>query len=109
MVANAGAGPHPTTYQEQTADTLAQQIQEALRPDTKIRARQIGLRLQGEHGCVNGARSFHRTMQSKLSRCSIFPEKVAVWDVKDKGTPLGTLAATILLERGLIRFEEITP
>jgi len=109
MVANAGAGPRPITYREQTADMLAQQIQEALHPDTKIRARQIGLRLQGEHGCANGARSFHRALQSNLSRCSIFPEKVAIWEVKDKRTPLGTLAATILLERGVIRIEEITP
>lgn len=109
MIANAGAGPRPITYREQKADMLAQQIQEALHPDTKIRARQIGLRLQGEHGCANGARSFHRTLHSNLSRCSIFPEKVAVWEVKDKRTPLGALAATILLERGLITIDEITP
>lgn len=38
MIANAGAGPRPITDREQKADMLAQKIQEALHPDTKIRA-----------------------------------------------------------------------
>ena len=109
MVSNAGAGRRPISYRDQTAENLAQQIQEALHPETKVRARQVGLRLQRERGCENGARSFHRTLQSKLSRCSIFPERVAVWELKDRKVLLGTLAAAVLLQRGLINVEDIIP
>jgi hypothetical protein len=109
MVTNAGAGPRPIAYREQTADKLAQQIQEALHPEMKIRARQVGLRLQRERGCENGARAFHRTLQSKLLRCSILPDRAAVWKVKDRKAPLGTLAVAVLLQSGSISVEDITP
>ena len=108
MVAKAGAGPHPIAYRKQTADSLAQQIQEALHPETKIRARQIGLKLQRERGCENGVRSFHRYLDSKHLRCSIFPDRVAVWEVKHRKITLGTLAAAILLQRELVSIKDIT-
>jgi hypothetical protein len=107
MVANAGAGPQPIAYREQTVDKLAQQIQTALQPEMMVRARQIGVKLQRERGCENGARSFHGSLLAKHSRCSIFPESIAVWEVKGKESPLSTLAAAILLERGLISVEDI--
>jgi len=108
MVANAGAGPKPIAYREQTADKLAQQIQEALQPEMRVSARQIGLRLQRERGCENGVRSFHSSISTKHSRCSIFPERFAVWNVKDRECPLSTLAAGILLQRGLICAKDIS-
>jgi hypothetical protein len=111
MVANTGAGPRPIPYREQTADKLAQQIKEALHPGTRVRARQIGLRLQQERGCENAARRFHGSLAAKYSRCSIFPERIAVWDVKnvqEREIPLSILAAAVLLQRGLICVEEIS-
>jgi hypothetical protein len=111
MVANAGAGPHPIPYREQTAETLAQQIKEALHPEMRIRARQIGLRLQQERGCDNGIRIFHDSLEGKHARCSILPDRLAVWEVKSEQGPggrLSTLAAAILLQRGLISVKEIS-
>jgi len=110
MVANAGAGPHPISYRELTAETLAQQIKEALHPEVKIRARQIGLRLQQEHGCENATASFHDSLAEKHSRCSILPDRIAAWEVKSDqalGSRLSTLAAAILIQRDLINVEEI--
>lgn len=107
MVANAGAGPHPIAYGKQTADNLARQIQEALHPETKVRARQIGLRLQQERGCKNGARSFHRHLELKHSRCSIFSERIAIWEVQDRKIPLSSLAAIILLQKGLVDAKDL--
>lgn len=82
MVANAGAGPYPISFRELTAETLAQQIQEALNPEVKIRTRYIGLKLQQEHGCQNAATSFHDSLVEKHSRCSILPDRIATWKVR---------------------------
>lgn len=111
MVSNAGVGPHPIPYRELTAETLAQQIKEALHPEVKIRARQIELRLQQEHGCENATRSFHDSLAEKHSRCSILSDRIAVWEVKSEqalGSRLSTLAAAILLQRGLISVKGIS-
>ncbi|KAE9373572.1 glycosyltransferase family 1 protein [Stipitochalara longipes BDJ] len=111
MVASAGAGPHPVPYREQTAETLAQQIKEALHPEMRIRARQIKMRLQQELGCENAVRSFHDSLEGKHSRCSILPDKIATWKVKSTqglGSRLSTLAAAILLQRGLIHVKGIS-
>jgi hypothetical protein len=111
MVANAGAGPRPIPYREQTADKLAQQIKEALHPESRIRARQTALRLQQEQGCENAARSFHDSLPEKHSRCSILSERVAAWEINRTqgcGTRLSPLAAAVLLHRGLISVKEIS-
>jgi UDP:flavonoid glycosyltransferase YjiC (YdhE family) len=111
MVANAGAGPNPIPYQKQTVEKLAQQIKEALHPESRIRARQIGLRLRQERGCENGARSFHDALSEKHSRCSVLPKRVAVWEVKDTHgieCRLSPLAAAVLLQRGLICVKDIS-
>jgi UDP:flavonoid glycosyltransferase YjiC (YdhE family) len=111
VIANAGAGPHPIPYREQTAEKLAQQIKEALHPESRVRARQIGLRLRQERGCERGARSFHDALSEKHSRCSVLPTRVAVWEVKGaQGIKcrLSPLAAAILLQRELICLEDIS-
>ena len=109
MVANAGAGPQPIPYANQTAQTLAQQIIDALHPELKIRARHLGLKLQNERGCENGMNSFHRSLGYDNSRCSILHDKLAVWKTRGTVTRLSALAATTLLEHGLLRLQDLEP
>lgn len=103
MVANSGAGPQPISYAKQTAQTLAQQIRDALHPELKIRARHIGLKLQEERGCDNGMKSFHQSLNFDNSRCSILNDRLAIWQVKGTQTRLGAITAAVLLEHGLIQ------
>jgi hypothetical protein len=108
MVANAGVGPQPIPFAKLTADKLAQQIKEALQPETRIKARHLGLKLQQERGCENGARSFHRALEKNQSRCSLLPERVAVFDVRDRNAHLSTFAGAVLLERGILGLKDLS-
>lgn len=102
IVADAGAGPRPIPYSKQTAEKLAEQIREALHPEVKIRARHIGMKLQQEQGCENGARHFYRFLNVESSRCAVAPDRLAVWEVKGKTIRLSALGAAVLVEHGLL-------
>ena len=107
MIASAGAGPRPVPYMKQNAGKLAAQIREALHPDVGIRARNIQTRLQQEHGCENGAWHFHRMLNLDDSKCMVTPKRLAVWEVKGRGIRLSAMAAAVLLERGVLKTEEL--
>lgn len=102
MVAGAGAGPLPIPFAKQTAQTLAEQIRDALHPELKIRARHLGLKLKDERGCENGLTSFHRSLNFESSKCSILSKRLAVWKVMGRDIRLGAVTAAVLLEHGLI-------
>jgi hypothetical protein len=107
MVSSAGAGPRPLRYAKQTAQTLAQQIRDALQPEVKIRARHLGLKLEREQGCQKGMEFFHRSLNYDDSRCSILYDRLAIWQVKGTQIRLGVVAAAILIEHGHLRLHEL--
>jgi hypothetical protein len=107
MVSSAGAGPQPIPYAKQTAQTLAQQIRDALHPEVKIRARHLGLKLEREQGCEKGMEFFHRSLNYEDSRCTLLYDRLAIWQVKGTQIRLGVVTAAILIEHGLLRLHDL--
>jgi len=107
MVARAGAGPMPIPYKNLTADKLAAQITEALKPASLERAAELSDKIKTENGNEAGAESFHNQMHLEDMRCTLCPETVAVWRVKRTDIRLSALAATVLSNEGLLDFTEL--
>lgn len=110
MVARAGAGPSPIPFTELTAESLANQILEALKPETLERAKELGDRIKEENGCAVGAASFHQQMNVKNMRCMMAPSRVAVWQLSTKTDHirLSAFAATVLASEGTIDVNHLT-
>ena len=107
MVARAGAGPHPVAYKKLTADILAAQITEALKPATKDQAATLAASIAQEKGTDDGAVYFHAQLDTDHMRCSLAPQRTAVWRIKRTQVRLSALAATILRNEGLLDFDDI--
>jgi len=107
MVARAGAGPEPIPHKQLTAENLALAILDALSPTALDRARELGESIQHEKGCEMGAESFHAQMGVDALRCSLLPERVAIWHLKGSKIRLSSLAATVLGNEGLIKFNDL--
>ena len=104
MVAKAGAGPPPVPYKHLSSDSLAAAIMEALKPSALQRAQELGQKISSEKGSDNGARSFHEKLGMDSLRCSVAPNRTAVWRVKRTQIRLSALAAAVLGNEGLLDF-----
>lgn len=113
MVARAGAGPSPIPFKDLTAEGLATAILTTLKPETLERAKELGDRIREEKGCEAGAASFHAQLDVDRLRCSMDPNRVAVWKVKTKGhndaVRLSAFAATVLGDEGLLDVNQLEP
>lgn len=107
MTARAGAGPKPVPYKELTADKLAELIQDALKPSSLERAAELSDKIKQETGAETGADSFHKQLAPHNIRCSLSPDRVAVWRVRKTDIRLSALAATVLGNEGLLSFEDL--
>jgi UDP:flavonoid glycosyltransferase YjiC (YdhE family) len=107
MCARAGAGPMPIAYKDLTAEKLASQIKEALKPESLSRAKELSEKIAQEKGTEAGADSFHKQLNMADLRCSLCPDRVAVWRVKRTDIRLSTLAATVLGSEGLLDFTDL--
>ncbi|KIX02480.1 uncharacterized protein Z518_08421 [Rhinocladiella mackenziei CBS 650.93] len=107
MTARAGAGPVPIAFKNLTADKLAAQIMEALKPESLERAKELSMKIKAESGCESGAESFHTQLRASDLRCSLAPERVAVWRVRRTDIRLSSLAATVLGSEGLLDFSDL--
>ncbi|KAK7520486.1 uncharacterized protein IWZ02DRAFT_265520 [Phyllosticta citriasiana] len=107
MVAKAGAGPMPTPYKHLTADKLAESIQEALKPSSRERAEELAAKISRERGCDVGASRFHQHLDVESLRCSILPNRVAVWRLRKTQVRLSALAAVVLANEGVITFADL--
>lgn len=113
MIARAGAGPTPIPFKELTAEGLANAILKALKPETLERAKELGERIREEKGCEVGAASFHAQMEVDRLRCSMCPDRPAVWLVHTKDSRkdnirLSTFAATVLGNEGILDVNQLT-
>ena len=112
MVARAGAGPPPIPFKELTAESLANAILYALKPETLERAKELGERIREEKGCETGAASFHAHMKVDKLRCLMAPSRVAVWQVNTKGNTenirLSAFAAAVVGDEGLLDMNQLT-
>ncbi|KAG9229897.1 glycosyltransferase family 1 protein [Amylocarpus encephaloides] len=107
MVARAGAGPPPIPFKELTADKLSEALLEALKPETLAKAKELGARIKEEKGTDTGAKSFHDMLNIDTLRCSLAPNRVAVWRLKRTQTRLSALAANVLASEGLLSFADL--
>lgn len=108
MIHRAGAGPAPMPYKELTADKLAAALTEALKPNTLQKAQELGSRVSQEDGTEIGGKCFHDHLNYDALRCSLSPERVAVWEDKKTHAPLSALSATVLANEGLLNFADLT-
>jgi UDP:flavonoid glycosyltransferase YjiC (YdhE family) len=107
MVARAGAGPDPIPYKNLTAEKLAGAINEALKPESLERAKELCNKIKQENGSQSGAQSFHQMLNYDDLRCAVTPNRPAVWRVKRTQVKLSTAAATVLAQEGEINFSEL--
>jgi UDP:flavonoid glycosyltransferase YjiC (YdhE family) len=111
MVGNAGAGPQPVPYKHLTVEKLADGIKYCITEKARKEAERIAKDIEKEgDGAENACRAFHRglALQGKRSmRCSILPDRPAVWQLKSTGLQLSALAAEMLVEKGLVSWKKL--
>ena len=107
MIARAGAGPLPVPFKNLTADVLAVSIMEALQPSMQKQAAILAAGITQEKGTEDGARFFHSQLNVDTMRCSLAPNRRAVWRVRRTQVRLSPLAATVLRNKGLLNVNEL--
>ena len=112
MVSKAGAGAHEAVpYKRLTASVLAEGIRQCLAPEAKIAAQKIAEDIADEgDGAKNAVQSFHRHLPMRgenSMRCSVLPDRVAVWTLKHSNLRLSALAAELLVEKKNIKWQDL--
>lgn len=108
VVGRSGAGPRPVPYKDLTTNKLADAIKKALEEGVKVRANELGEQMRRESGVENAVHSFHRHLNLEKLQCAICPTKPAVWKVRHSKTILSAVAATALVETGLLKPHSLT-
>ena len=107
MTARAGAGPQPVPFKHLTADSLSAALMKALAPEALQKAKKLGESIAKEEGAEAGAQSFHRMLGIAKYRCSVSPDRVAVWRIKKTTIRLSALAAIVLGDEGLVDISDL--
>ncbi|EGO51459.1 hypothetical protein NEUTE1DRAFT_70206 [Neurospora tetrasperma FGSC 2508] len=107
MIAKSGAGPKPIPNKELTAENLAAAIQEALKPETLARAKELGNKIKEEKGADEGGKTFHQFLDVDALRCSLSPSRVATWRVRRTKVRLSAFAAEVLVREGLLQYSDL--
>ncbi|MCJ1427781.1 hypothetical protein MMC29_005686, partial [Sticta canariensis] len=112
MVSRAGAGAHePIPYKHLSVEAFAEGIQQCLSPEAKAAAEKIAqdIALEGD-GASNAVESFHNHLQLQgehTMRCSVFQDRIAVWEVKKSIVRLSALAAELLVLKKKLKWHEM--
>jgi UDP:flavonoid glycosyltransferase YjiC (YdhE family) len=106
MIARAGAGPEPIPSKQLSVGSLVKQLEFALKPETLIRAKQLGEKMAKEDGAGEGAKLFHAHLGDEI-RCSVLSDRPGVWRVKKTDVRLSGLAATVLINQGLVDLKDL--
>ncbi|KAG8529597.1 uncharacterized protein KY384_006234 [Bacidia gigantensis] len=112
MVGKAGAGAsEPVPYKRLTSDALAEGITQCLTTGANEAAQEIAESIAKEgDGAKNAVESFERHLPSTgehSMRCSVLPDRVAVWLLKQSNLKLSTLAAYLLVNDKKIKWEDL--
>lgn len=90
MVHRAGIGPAPIPYSTLKPDALASAIQQALEPPLKLRARELGRKVQSENGSEITIQSIHADLRrTRIPRCVLFPDHIATCHYTPKSRSWG--------------------
>ena len=107
MVARAGAGPNPIPFKELTVQNLEEGIKVALSEKAQSAAKQMSARIDKEEGVEHAVDGFHRLLPLKRMRCSILPERVAVWTIPDTTFRISNLAAGVLDKERKLKLKDL--
>ena len=111
MIEKSKVGPKPVPYKRLTAERLADGIKYLLCDEARTAAHSIAEAIEKEgDGAENACRSFMRTIELEghgSLRCSIFPDRVAVWQRKGSNIKLSALAAEALVEKGYMTYKNL--
>lgn len=103
MIARAGAGPVPVPFKQMTAESLAESIKFALRPDVEAGAKKMAENIAQENGAEAATQIFlERIIREDELQCDICPNLVAHWRHKKTGRKLSGFAVCCLIDRGII-------
>ncbi|KAL1629205.1 hypothetical protein SLS56_005540 [Neofusicoccum ribis] len=108
MVNRAGAGPEPVHFKKLTAEKLAHNIMEALKPEMQVRAKELAAKIHGEDGPAKAAETFQSMPQMRGMACAVCPDRVAVWKVRETGVQLSAIATVVLVKQGVIEPRDLT-
>ncbi|KAI9168006.1 UDP-Glycosyltransferase/glycogen phosphorylase [Paramyrothecium foliicola] len=97
MISRAGAGPVPVPFKEMTAETLANSITFALKPEVQEAVEEMAKTIGDEDGAGGTANDVQERLDIEDMRCDICPERVALWRHKKTGAHLSSFAATSLV------------
>lgn len=103
MIFRAGAGPEAVPYKQLTAQKLADNITQALKPEMQARAQELSEKIKGEDGTKKAGDAFQNTPQMQNLGCILCPDRVAVWRVRKTTTQVCALAAAVLVTNGRIK------
>ncbi|KAI2466046.1 hypothetical protein F4781DRAFT_407000 [Annulohypoxylon bovei var. microspora] len=103
MIARAGAGPIPIPYKKITAETLAESITFALRPEAQAAATEVAASIAEEDGASGTAKDIQERLDSDGMRCDICPNRLAVWSHKKTGAHLSSFAAYFLVSNRVVK------
>lgn len=96
MCSRAGAGPEPIPYKELTVDKLVEGIKFALSDDAKRAAGELSRKLEKEDGVQKAVDGFHKLLPLMRMRCSVLPERTAVWQLPESKMGISSLVAGVL-------------
>ncbi|KAK5664002.1 hypothetical protein OQA88_215 [Cercophora sp. LCS_1] len=111
MVANVKAGPEAVPYKHLTAEKLAEGIKYCLTDEAKEAVEKIAkdIELEGD-GAKNACKAFHKHLALKgknSMRCSILPDRVAVWQLKNTNLRLSPMAADFVVDKGYVSWKKL--
>jgi len=107
VVARAGAGPSPIAFKDLTSESLSTAIKATLQPEVRERVLSLASIMNKESGSQEAANSFHGSLDIDALRCSLSPNRAAVWRVMQTNIRLSALSAAILIEEKLLRFQDL--
>ncbi|KAI1337885.1 hypothetical protein F5Y15DRAFT_147119 [Xylariaceae sp. FL0016] len=111
MVSKAGAGPEPVPYKQLSVENLAEGIKYCLTDEALKAAQEIAQSIDAEgDGAKNAVAAFHSNLiysGEHSMRCSILPERVAVWKVKGTSLKLSALAADLAVAQDCVSWRQL--
>lgn len=107
MIARAGAGPEPVPFKKMTAQSLADSIRFAVKPEVRAAAKEVALQISEEDGAGNAAREVIRNLESADLKCDLCPNRLAVYTHKKTGAHLSSFAAYCLANAGAVKVHDL--
>ncbi|KAH6652352.1 hypothetical protein BKA67DRAFT_520701 [Truncatella angustata] len=107
MIARAGAGPEPVSFKKMTAQSLANSIRFAVKPEVQAAAKKVALQIAEEDGAGNAAKEILSDLDSADLKCDICPNRLAVYTHKKTGAHISSFAAYCLANAGVIKVQDL--